>query len=77
MSRPRSPTPAVQYGDFAEWQTEWLAAGRLDEQLQYWKRTLARLDDPIRLPTDRPYPARLTDSGRLERGASARTSREG
>ncbi len=47
---------------------QWLAAGRLDEQLQYWKRTLAELDDPIPLPTDRPYPAQLTDAGRLERG---------
>ncbi|HEV7402893.1 MAG TPA: condensation domain-containing protein, partial [Chthoniobacteraceae bacterium] len=54
----RSPLPelALQYGDFAVWQRNWLQGEALQEQLGYWKAQLA--DAPaLRLPTDRPRPA--------------------
>ncbi len=60
------PPVTVQYGDFAEWQRGWLQSRRLDEQLQFWQRKLAALPAPIPLPTDKPYPDRLTSAGRLE-----------
>src|ERR1700687_796746 len=31
----------VQYADFAEWQREWLQGGVLEEQLAYWRKSLA------------------------------------
>ena len=32
--------PAIQYGDFAEWQREWLQGEVLEEQLKYWREQL-------------------------------------
>ncbi len=54
-----SPLPplAVQYPDFALWQREWLAAGPLAAQLDYWRRQLAGLDEALDLPADRPRSA--------------------
>lgn len=61
------PNLEIQYGDFARWQQDQLASGRHEQQLDYWKRQLSDLPGPLSLTTDRPYPARLTDRGRLER----------
>ncbi|HWS86559.1 MAG TPA: amino acid adenylation domain-containing protein [Pyrinomonadaceae bacterium] len=54
-----SPLPplAVQYGDYAAWQREWLQGEVLAAQLDYWKRQLGGAPDVLRLPTDRPRPA--------------------
>jgi amino acid adenylation domain-containing protein len=52
----------IQYGDFAVWQREKLQKERLDEQLAYWKETLAGLV-PFELSTDRPRPAQQTYGG--------------
>ncbi|MEO8257698.1 MAG: amino acid adenylation domain-containing protein [Acidobacteriota bacterium] len=57
----------IRHADFADWQREWLDSGRIDGQLTFWKRALDGLPGPIPLPTDKPYPAELTDAGRLER----------
>ncbi|HEX5120939.1 MAG TPA: amino acid adenylation domain-containing protein [Pseudonocardiaceae bacterium] len=50
------PTPlpelAVQYADYAVWQRDWLARGRMDEQLAYWQERLADVT-AIELPADR------------------------
>ena len=61
-----SPLPelAIQYGDFAEWQREWLQGEVLDRQLDYWKRQLAHLPPPLELPSDRPRPAATSHGGR-------------
>ncbi len=49
------PELAVQYGDYALWQREWLRGEVLEQQLGYWRKQLA--DVPVlQLPTDRPYP---------------------
>jgi amino acid adenylation domain-containing protein len=50
------PELAIQYGDFAAWQQQWLQGEVLEEQLQYWREQLeAAL--VLELPTDQPRPA--------------------
>ena len=41
----------VQYGDYAQWQREWLQGEVLEEQIGYWKRQLAGVE-ALELPTD-------------------------
>jgi amino acid adenylation domain-containing protein len=55
--------PRVQYTDYAYWQQQQLASGRLTEQLNYWKRQLADSPPALELPTDRPRPAVMTSRG--------------
>ncbi len=45
---------AFQYGDFAEWQTNWLRFGVLITLRKYWENTLQGAPAEINLPTDRP-----------------------
>jgi len=54
-----SPLPElpIQYADFAVWQREWLAAGPMAAQLDYWRRQLDGLDEELELPSDHPRPA--------------------
>ena len=49
------PEPVFQYADFATWQRQWLSGAVLDEQLGYWKRQLAGIEN-LELPTERPRP---------------------
>jgi amino acid adenylation domain-containing protein len=60
-----SPLPelAVQYGDFAQWQRDWLQGQVLDDVLGYWKAQLAGIPSVLELPTDRPRPAVFTYRG--------------
>jgi len=60
-----SPLPPVplQYGDFAVWQQEHLAAGALERQMAHWKERLRGAPALIGLPTDRPRPAEQTYRG--------------
>ena len=53
-----SPLPelAIQYGDFAVWQREWLQGEVLEQQLRYWRQQLAALP-VLELPTDGARPA--------------------
>ncbi|GCE14614.1 non-ribosomal peptide synthetase [Tengunoibacter tsumagoiensis] len=48
-----SPLPAVgiQYADYALWQRQWLAEGREQRQLAYWKRQLAGAPAVLAFPT--------------------------
>ncbi|MGA8116117.1 MAG: amino acid adenylation domain-containing protein [Actinocatenispora sp.] len=49
------PAPAVQYGDHAAAQQQWLASPAVGTQIEYWRQRLAGL--PVtELPTDRPRP---------------------
>jgi len=45
----------IQYGDYAEWQRDWLSGAVLEEQLGYWRKQLAGMT-ALQLPTDRPRP---------------------
>ena len=46
----------MQYGDYAAWQRESVAGGKLREQMEYWKKQLEGLER-LELPTDHPRPA--------------------
>ncbi|HEV8493825.1 MAG TPA: condensation domain-containing protein, partial [Candidatus Angelobacter sp.] len=54
-----SPLPEleVQYGDYAEWQREWLQGEVLEEQLGYWRNQLGDGGEVLELPADRVRPA--------------------
>ncbi|MBT2422284.1 amino acid adenylation domain-containing protein, partial [Streptomyces sp. ISL-22] len=59
---PDWPDLPVQYADYTLWQRQLLSDGPgtdglLDRQLTYWRKELAGLPQPMRLPTDRPRPA--------------------
>jgi thioesterase domain-containing protein/acyl carrier protein len=62
-----SPLPklAIQCGDFAVWQDQWLRSRALDEQLAYWSRQLAHLPT-LEVPADRPRPPLQTFRGSIE-----------
>jgi aspartate racemase len=57
------PELPIQYGDFAEWQREWLQGEMLEEQLKYWLDSLAGALAKLELPTDRPRPAQQSFHG--------------
>ncbi|NLR24435.1 non-ribosomal peptide synthetase, partial [Pseudoalteromonas maricaloris] len=48
---------AIQYGDYAYWQRNWLQGAVLDEQLGYWEKQLAGLPVVHALPLDHARPA--------------------
>ncbi|MCX7571135.1 condensation domain-containing protein, partial [Tumebacillus sp. DT12] len=60
------PELPIQYGDYAEWQQEWLSEEVLDEQLAHWRQRLG--DDPpvLELPTDRPRKPQPTHQGAVK-----------
>ena len=51
------PALALQYADYAAWQRRWLTGEALQEQVDYWQRTLAGAPALLELPTDHPRPA--------------------
>jgi amino acid adenylation domain-containing protein len=52
----RLAEPAIQYGDFADWQERWLASGPQDEQVRYWRTQLTGAPTVLDLPADRRRP---------------------
>ncbi|NJO96593.1 MAG: amino acid adenylation domain-containing protein [Pleurocapsa sp. CRU_1_2] len=60
-----SPLPelAIQYGDFALWQRQWLSGEVLETQLDYWQQQLQCAPELLQLPTDRPRPLEQTYRG--------------
>lgn len=61
---PELPPLAIQYGDFAIWQKEFIDSPEMTRQLDYWKSQLEGLSD-LELPTDRPRPATKSWKGEL------------
>jgi amino acid adenylation domain-containing protein len=47
----------AQYGDYAEWQREWLSGEELRRQLEYWKSHLEGAPEELNLRADRTRPA--------------------
>ncbi len=56
------PALAIQYGDFAHWQQQWLQGEVLAPLIAYWKRQLSGVS-ALTLPTDHPRPAVQTFRG--------------
>ncbi|MFC4856919.1 condensation domain-containing protein [Actinophytocola glycyrrhizae] len=54
--------PVLQFADFAAWQRAELDGDRLPALLSWWRNRLTGAET-LRLPTDRPRPAVLPDSG--------------
>lgn len=54
-----SPLPelAIQYGDYAAWQREWLRGDVLEAELKYWREQLADVPPALELRTDYPRSA--------------------
>ena len=59
---PLSALP-IQYADYAVWQRTWLQGEVLEQQLAFWRETLAGAPPILQLPTDRPRPLSQTYNG--------------
>jgi amino acid adenylation domain-containing protein len=55
--------PAIQYSDYAAWQTEWLKGEAANQQRTYWTQHLAGVPQLLELPSDRPRPSKQTFRG--------------
>ena len=59
---------AIQYGDYALWQREWLSGPLRERLVSYWKRKLAGELPTLALPLDRPRsPAARSRGGECRR----------
>ncbi len=47
------PSPAIQFGDYASWQRQWLQGGELDKQVASWRKQLAGEIPALRWPMER------------------------
>ncbi|MFF3786214.1 amino acid adenylation domain-containing protein [Streptomyces sp. NPDC001933] len=56
----------IQFGDFAEWQRDWLDGDVLRELIDHWRQTLDGAPPVLELPADRPRPAVETHRGTHE-----------
>jgi amino acid adenylation domain-containing protein len=65
--QPRLPMRAIQFADYAAWQTRMLDGKWKDGLVAYWRRQLANAPPLLELPTDRPRPAKQTFCGSIER----------
>ncbi|WP_284176660.1 non-ribosomal peptide synthetase, partial [Frigidibacter sp. SD6-1] len=54
---PGLPDLPLQYGDYAQWQRDWLAGPARARLTDYWRERLRGLPELLALPTDRPRPA--------------------
>jgi len=59
------PSPAIQFGDYASWQRQWLRGEELGKQLAYWRKQLAGEIPALRWPTDRLRPPKQTFRGAI------------
>ncbi|MBX3621811.1 MAG: amino acid adenylation domain-containing protein [Rhizobacter sp.] len=50
------PELPLTYADFAAMHNEWQASQTVQQHLDYWKRRLAALGEPLALPADHPRP---------------------
>ena len=62
----------IQYGDYAEWQREWMKGEVLERQIRYWKGRLEGGARVLEMPTDRPRPAIQSYKGRSLTGMMER-----
>jgi Condensation domain len=57
------PGLAVQFGDYAHWQQQWLQGEEAATQVAYWRKQLAGPIPVLDWPVDRPRPAKETFRG--------------
>ena len=57
--------PALQFGDFAVWQRDWLQAPAVADQTSYWKQQLAGLE-PVTIPPDKQPAEHEFARGRID-----------
>ena len=57
---------AVQYGDYAVWQREWLQGAVLGAEVSYWREQLAGAPVVLELPSDRVRPVVQSTRGARE-----------
>jgi len=55
---------AIQYGDYAKWQLEWLAQRGIEAETTYWSRQLNGVT-PFEVVADRPRPTIPTTNGAI------------
>jgi aspartate racemase len=60
------PELPVQYGDYAQWQRQWLQGERLESHLSFWRKQLSGSLAVLELPLDHPRPAVQTYRGKQE-----------
>ena len=48
---------AIQYGDYAQWQRQWLKGERLEREMDYWEKKLKGHAGVLELPADHARPA--------------------
>ena len=73
---PRLAELPIQYADYAVWQREWLSGEVLEEQIGYWKSSLAGAPPLLEIPTDHSRVAGQSARARSHRFAlSAEVSR--
>jgi hypothetical protein len=61
---PSLPELKIQYGDYAEWQREWLQGEVLEGQIEYWRKQLEGVRE-LELGTDRARPAVMSQRGAM------------
>jgi amino acid adenylation domain-containing protein/non-ribosomal peptide synthase protein (TIGR01720 family) len=61
-----APLP-VQYLDYSQWHRQWLEAGEMQRQLDYWTDQLGGEQPLLELPADRPRPPVQSHAGDLFR----------
>ncbi len=64
--RARLPALPVSYGDFAEWQTRWVASPEFTDELQQARRRIADQVSTQEVPTDRPRNKGMSGRGATE-----------
>jgi non-ribosomal peptide synthetase component F/thioesterase domain-containing protein/acyl carrier protein len=63
--QPGLPELPLQYGDFAQWQNEWLASPDAERERAFWLSQLDGILPTLNLPTDRPRRAGRTHPGTI------------
>jgi natural product biosynthesis luciferase-like monooxygenase protein len=53
---PKLPELPIQYGDFAQWQEEYLQGETLKRLVEFWKKQMSGAPALLELPADRPRP---------------------
>ena len=65
VRREADPLPelSVQYADYAVWQRKWIEGEILEQQAEYWKRTLDGAPELLEIPADHARPTRQNYAG--------------